>query len=265
MPHPDKRFAIVTGANRGLGLETCRRLAALGWRVGMTSRDPEKGRRAADALRSGGADVGFFPVDVADPASIRALAAHARAEWPLVDALVNNAAILPDDLDAAIARAAMDTNVYGPMRVTDELGDRLASPSSVVMVSSGMGELSGVGAALRAEFGADTLTRAALLSLVERFVSDVAAGDRRRLGWPSDAYRVSKVALNALTRIMAKELGSRGIHVNAVCPGWVRTDMGGSGAPRSVESGAEGLVWAATLGADGPNGGFFRDGRAIAW
>jgi NAD(P)-dependent dehydrogenase (short-subunit alcohol dehydrogenase family) len=133
------------------------------------------------------------------------------------------------------------------------------------MVSSGMGELSGLGAELRAQFAVENLSREALAALVERFVSDVGVGGRRRSAWPSDAYRVSKVALNALTRILAKELGPRGVHVNAVCPGWVRTDMGGSGAPRSVERGAEGIVWAATLGPEGPNGGFYRDGRAIAW
>jgi NAD(P)-dependent dehydrogenase (short-subunit alcohol dehydrogenase family) len=259
----DRHFALVTGANRGLGFETCRKLVSLGWRVVVASRNSESGHKAVDALRS--PDASFWPLDVSDMASVRSLAEQARAKWPPLDALVNNAAILPDHLDATSARQAIDTNVYGPMRVTDELNERLATPSNVVMVSSGMGELASLQPELRGLFAAESLTRAELLELVERFVRDVERNDARRAGWPSDSYRVSKVALNAFTRIAAKELAPRRIHVNAVCPGWVRTEMGGASAPRSIERGAEGIVWAATLDADGPSGEFFRDGRRIAW
>jgi NAD(P)-dependent dehydrogenase (short-subunit alcohol dehydrogenase family) len=104
-----------------------------------------------------------------------------------------------------------------------------------------------------------------VLELVESFVDAVARGRYREAGWPGSAYRVSKVALNALTRILSRELAPRKIKVNAVCPGWVRTRMGGASATRDVTSGAKSILWAATLPADGPTGGFFRDGRKIAW
>jgi NAD(P)-dependent dehydrogenase (short-subunit alcohol dehydrogenase family) len=265
MSKRDARFALVTGANRGLGLETCRKLAARGWQIGLTSRDPRSGEKAARELRAESAEVKFFPLNVADVASIRALAAHAREAWPPIDALVNNAGVLLDRLDAANARRTLDTNFYGPMRLTDEISDRLVQSSNVVMVSSGMGDLSGFPAPLRARFADPALTRERLVELVEAFIGDVASGTLRRSGWPSDAYRVSKAALNALTRLLAEELAPRGIHVNAVCPGWVRTDMGGAGAPRSIDRGAEGIAWAAALGPDGPSGGYFRDGHPIEW
>jgi NAD(P)-dependent dehydrogenase (short-subunit alcohol dehydrogenase family) len=108
-----------------------------------------------------------------------------------------------------------------------------------------------------------SLDVASLIALVGEFERAVEAGTHTAQGWPSSAYRVSKAALNALTRILAKQ--SARVHVNSVCPGWVQTDMGGSGASRTVQEGAKGIVWAATLGPDGPHGGFFRDGKAIAW
>ena len=133
------------------------------------------------------------------------------------------------------------------------------------MVSSGMGQVAGLPPALQAEFLEPTLTRARLIALLQRFVQDVEAGQHVQHGWPSNAYRVSKVGLNALTRVLARELASTAIRINAVCPGWVRTDMGGPNAPRRVDEGAHSIVWAALLGEDGPSGGFFRDGRPIPW
>jgi carbonyl reductase 1 len=118
---------------------------------------------------------------------------------------------------------------------------------------------------LRVEFASPHLTRAGLLTLVEAFVAAVAQNRYREAGWPASAYRVSKVALNALTRILARDLAPRRIKVNSVCPGWVRTRMGGASATRDVTAGAKSIVYAATLPDDGPTGGFFRDGRKIAW
>jgi NAD(P)-dependent dehydrogenase (short-subunit alcohol dehydrogenase family) len=111
------------------------------------------------------------------------------------------------------------------------------------------------------------LTRDGLVALLRAFPGDVEGGRHRQIGWPSSAYSTSKVGLNTLVRLLAPELAARHIRVNAVCPGWVRTDMGGRSAPRGVEQGAASIVWGATLeGASGqPTGGFFRDGRAIAW
>ena len=107
--------------------------------------------------------------------------------------------------------------------------------------------------------------RERLVALMNRFVDDVAAGRHAAAGWPSSAYRVSKIGLNALTRVLSRELAPRHIRVNSVCPGWVRTDMGGAGAARSVEEGAASVLWAARLGRDGPTGGFFRDGNPVEW
>jgi carbonyl reductase 1 len=138
----------------------------------------------------------------------------------------------------------------------------------IVMVSSGMGEVSCLGAALREEVMRPTLDRAALVAFTDRFVADVAAGTHAKHGWPSNAYRVSKVAMNAYVRILARDLASdpRRILVNAACPGWVRTDMGGSSAPRSPAEGAKTPVFLATLPeGDARSGGFYRDEQLIAW
>ena len=131
-------------------------------------------------------------------------------------------------------------------------------------VSSGMGELSAYSLKLRARFSDERIDRKKLIALVDEFAAAVAEGRHSELGWPTSAYRVSKAALNAYTRILARELKPRRIRVNAVCPGWVRTRMGGQSASRDVAKGAASIVWAATL--DVPtSGGFYRDGREIAW
>ena len=132
------------------------------------------------------------------------------------------------------------------------------------MVSSGMGELAGFDDRIVARFTDPGLTRDAVSALASAFVADVAAGHHHARGWPSSAYSVSKLALNALVRVWAPELAAREIIINAVCPGWARTDMGGRGAPRSVDKGAASIVWAALREA-APTGGFFRDGRPIDW
>ncbi len=141
----------------------------------------------------------------------------------------------------------------------------MRSGARIVMVSSGMGELTSVSPELRHRFEDPALTRDELVSLMESFVRDVAEGTHAKKGWPSSAYRVSKVGLNALTRVLARELHGdpRHILVNSACPGWVRTRMGGSGAPRSPEKGAETPAWLALLPEGGPTGRFFRDRREI--
>ena len=140
----------------------------------------------------------------------------------------------------------------------------VALTGTIVMVSSGMGELSGLGPSVRARLTDPALTREGVAEAMRAFVDDVAGGRHRERGWPSSAYSVSKAGLNALVRVWAPELGARGIIINAVCPGWVRTRMGGSGASRSVERGGASIVWAA-LREHEPTGGFFRDGRRIDW
>lgn len=133
------------------------------------------------------------------------------------------------------------------------------------MVSSGAGGLAGYSRALRARFLDRNLGRESLLALARSFIDDVKQGRHVEVGWPGSAYRASKACLNAFTRILAMELASRKIKVNAVCPGWVRTDMGGPAASRDLPDGGASIVWAATLGKGGPTGGFFRDGHAIRW
>ena len=265
MTAPHAPFAVVTGGNRGLGLETGRQLAQRGYRVLLASRDAGQGEDAAAALRGVGLDVESHVLVVTDAGAAAALAEHLRSRGQRIDALVHNAGASFRGFDAEVVRKTMAVNYHGAVQVTDALRPLLAEHARVVMVSSGMGELSGLPPGPARAFAAPTLTRAELDALVARFAAAVAAGTHAVQRWPSSAYSVSKVALNAFTRILARELADTGILVNAVCPGWVRTDMGGPGATRSVADGASGIVWAATLPADGPRGGFFRDGQPIAW
>jgi NAD(P)-dependent dehydrogenase (short-subunit alcohol dehydrogenase family) len=259
------RVAVVTGANRGLGREVCAQLAAQGWRVWLTARDPAQAQAAAAALGAGPDAVRSHGLDVTAPSSVAGLAATLRERGEPIAALVNNAGVSLRGFNAEVVRGTLAVNYHGAERVTDALLPLLAPGACIVMVSSGMGELSGFGPALRKRFLQPGLTREALQGLLAEFLAAVERKELERLGWPRSAYSVSKAALNALTRILARELGAAGPRVNAVCPGWVRTDMGGRSASRSVQIGARGIVWAATLPAGGPSGGFFRDGKAIDW
>ncbi len=258
-------LAIVTGANRGIGLEVCRELAQRGMRVCLTSRDALRGQQAAERLARQGLAVEARPLDVADPASVAAFGRALVAAGDPVHALVNNAGVSLDGFDARVAEGTLATNTFGAAAVTDVVLPLLARGARVVMVSSGMGDLSAFGESLRARFLDPALDRAGLEALLRGFVEAVGRGEHRRLGWPGNAYSVSKAGLNALVRVMAPALRERGVLINAVCPGWVRSDMGGPGAPRSLQQGAAGIVWAATLPADGPTGSIFRDGRPIDW
>ena len=234
------KIAVVTGGNRGMGFETSRQLARRGARVVLTSRDPAKGEAAAARMREDGLDVRHRQLDVADDDSIARLAAFVRSEYGRLDILINNAGIVRGkdepreramrtfEATPAGFREVLATNLIGPFLLCQTLIPLMQGRGRVVNVSSGMGQLSEMGG-----------------------------------GFP--AYRISKAGLNALTRIFARELEGTGIKVNAACPGWVRTDMGGSGAARSVDEGVATTVWLATLPDNGPSGGFFRDRRPIPW
>lgn len=256
---------VVTGANRGLGLETCHQLAERGVEVLLTGRDGARGRAEAEALRARGLAVRDHPLDVADPASVAALAERLRSDGRPLDALINNAGIALEGFDAIVARRTLAVNTFGAMDVTDRLSPLLAPRGRIVMVSSGMGQLEGLPERLRARFFDPALTREGLTALLDEFVRDVDAGRHLERGWPANAYRVSKLGLNAYTRLLAREFAGSTVRVDAVSPGWVRTAMGGPDASRSVEEGARGIVWAALSGPDGPGGGFFRDGAPIPW
>ncbi len=228
-----RRTALVTGANRGIGLETSRQLGRLGMRVLLTARDRAAGERAARELRLEGHDVRFEQLDVASEASVAACAGRLARDGERVDALVNNAGVYPHggvlDMTPADARLAMDVNFFGALWTCQAFVPAMlrAGHGRVVNVSSGYGAF--------------------------------AEG----LEGPA-AYSLSKAALNALTAKLAAEV--RGdVKVNAACPGWVRTRMGGAGAERSPAEGAGTIVWLATLPADGPNGGLFRDCRRVPW
>jgi NAD(P)-dependent dehydrogenase (short-subunit alcohol dehydrogenase family) len=230
--------ALVTGANRGIGREVARQLADAGYEVLLSARDGEKAAAAAGELAaSTGAVIRPLTLDVANAQSIAAAAESVRADPGRLDVLVNNAGIgsdfgvsgLAPDFDAI--QRALETNFYGAYRLTIALLGllRASAHPRIVNVSSGMGGV--------AEMG----------------------------GW-SPGYRVSKAALNATTRILSTELKDDGFLVNSACPGFVNTDMGGPmGATKTVADGAAGVVWLATLPDDGPTGGFFRDGNAVAF
>jgi NAD(P)-dependent dehydrogenase (short-subunit alcohol dehydrogenase family) len=228
----DKRIAVVTGGNRGIGLEICRQLAQAGMHVILTARDEAKGKAAAKNL-----GVESHPLDVDSDESVKAFARWIKDTHGRCDVLVNNAGVMLDPrgsrvLDAKIEtfRDTLETNLLGPLRMIQAILPLMKKQGygRIVNISSGQGQLSDMG-----------------------------------VGTP--AYRVSKTALNALTRTTAADLHASGILVNAMCPGWVRTDMGGSGAPRSVEQGADTALWLATLPDKGPTGGYFRDRKSIPW
>ena len=236
-PSPSSvRVALVTGANRGIGFEVCRQLAGKDFVVLLTARDAAKAKAAADKLKSAGV-IEPVVLDVGDASSIKHAAAEVERRYGRLDVLINNAGINYDtwetaekaDIDDTVMETVA-TNLLGPWRACQAFLPllRKSRAGRIVNVSSESGSLAQMGA-----------------------------------GPP--AYQVTKAALNALTRTLAAELNGTQILVNAVCPGWVATDMGGAGAPRSVEEGAAGIVWAATLPQNGPTGGFFRDGKPLPW
>jgi NAD(P)-dependent dehydrogenase (short-subunit alcohol dehydrogenase family) len=230
------KVALVTGANRGIGLEVVRQLALLGFTALLGSRDAGKGEQAAAPLIAEGLKVVPVRLDVTEQESLDTLRRRVEERFGKLDVLVNNAAILYDSwqravgADMKIVREAFETNTLGAWRVTETFLPllRLSGSARIVNVSSESGSLAGMGG-----------------------------------GTP--AYGVSKAALNVLTRKLADELRRERILVNSVCPGWVATEMGGRDAPRSVQEGATGIVWAATLPGTGPSGGFFRDGKPLPW
>jgi NAD(P)-dependent dehydrogenase (short-subunit alcohol dehydrogenase family) len=228
-----KRNALVTGANRGIGLAIARQLAERGHSVLLGSRDLNAGAETAKSLRSHGLDVAPTRLDLAVPATIEALINEIVKAGRQIDILVNNAGVLHEkpllELTDAQINESLAVHLTGPLRLIRALAPAMAARGygRIVNLSSGWGSF--------------------------------AEG----LGGPG-AYGVTKAALNALTVRLAKELPST-VKVNAMCPGWVRTRMGGEGAPRTPDEGADTAVWLATLPDDGPTGGFFRDRRPIEW
>ena len=235
----EKRIALVTGGNRGIGKEICRQLGAKGLHVILGSRSLEKGEAAAAELREqGNPEIEVLELDVSSSASIEQAVETIKSKYGQLDVLVNNAGVFLDNNreTPSVRQVSVQTiedtfapNLFGPLQLMQGLLPLMEKQGygRIVNLSSGMGQL-----------------------------SDMGGG--------STAYRLSKTALNALTRIVAAEAEGN-IKVNAMCPGWVQTDMGGENATRSVEQGADTATWLSLLDDDGPSGGFFRDRQPIDW
>jgi NAD(P)-dependent dehydrogenase (short-subunit alcohol dehydrogenase family) len=232
----EQQIALVTGGNRGIGFEICGQLAKLGVRVILGSRDAAKGLGAAAKLTAEHLPVEARELDVANDESIEACMDWIRRDPGHLDILVNNAGIMmqEDDVEPEeefrIIRDTMQTNVYGPLLLS-----RLAIP---IMKSRRYGRIVNLSSSM---------------------------GSLTEMGPGYVAYRMSKAGINVVTRVLAAETEGLGILINSVDPGWVRTSMGGTGASRTVQKGAETAVWLATLADSGPTGGFFRDRKTIPW
>lgn len=232
----EEKVTLVTGGNRGIGLEICRQLARKGMQVLLTGRNEEKGLAACRKLEAEGRHVTFYPLDVTDSDSVHSAGQRVVADFGRLDVLVNNAAIAPEhgrrgtEIDVKTVRETLETNLLGPWALC-----RLFIP---LMRKQNYGRIVNVSS---------------------------SKGSFTRLAADYPAYRVSKAALNAMTVVLADEVSDTNVLINAVSPGWVRTHMGGIRAPLSVEEGAETAVWLATCGDDGPRGKFFADRQEFPW
>ncbi|HET6330901.1 MAG TPA: SDR family NAD(P)-dependent oxidoreductase [Holophagaceae bacterium] len=224
-----KAVALVTGANRGIGFEIARQLMLRGFGVLLGARDAEEGQAAAERIGTT-----WLPLDVAEAASVREAADWVRSEHGRLDVLINNAGVLLDeergvlDFDEETVLATLQVNLLGAWRMAAAFAPLMAKGGRIVNISSGAGQLSRMGA------------------------------------W-APAYSVSKAALDAHTLQLAQALKAKRVAVNAVCPGWVKTRMGGNGATKSLEDGADTAVWLATEAPASLTGRFFRDRREIPW
>lgn len=231
------RIALVTGGNRGIGFEICRQLARLGMTVLLGARDVHKGEAAAASLRAEGLAVECLPLDVTDPGSAAQAGALVENRFGRLDVLVNNAAILIDEdstvltVTEAQLRETLEANLFGPFHLTQAF--------LPLMLKNGFGRIVNI--------------------------SSEMGGLERMEHHNTISYRISKTALNALTRVTADLVREHAIKVNSMCPGWVMTNMGGPGATRTTEQGADTAIWLATLPADGPSGGFFQERKPLAW
>lgn len=226
-----QKVMLITGGNRGIGLEICRQLAEQNHNVILTARDQEKGKTALMKLPSG---VEFLQIDMNNNSTFESAKDFIENKYGRLDVLINNAGIISSGKGVDTAkmeeiRSVMETNFFGPVELTQTFLPLLkkSKEARIVNVSSGMGSLSEMGSGYA-------------------------------------AYRMSKTALNSFTAILAQDLSSENIKVNSICPGWVRTDMGGSNASRSVEQGADTAVWLASAD-EIPDGKFLRDRKVIDW
>ncbi|MFC2088033.1 SDR family oxidoreductase [Calditrichota bacterium] len=231
-----KKIALVTGANRGIGLEICRQLSKKNLLVILTSRNSDQGIAATQKLDKTGKSIIFHKLDVSDEDSIKDVNDFVNNKFGKLDILINNAGIYIDgnssayNVEPGLVRRTLDTNLMGPLLLCQALIPLMQKNNygRIVNISSGMGAF-------------------------------------KSLGSGYAAYRISKTALNALTKILASEMSGSNILVNSMCPDWVRTDMGGADATRSVEEGADTVVWLALNENNKVTGKFFRDRKEIEW
>lgn len=239
-----KKVALVTGANKGLGLEISRRLGKLGFAIILGSREARRGLAAAEQLKAEGIDAHALVLDVTHIPSITRAVLLLGQDYGHLDVLVNNAgamhdrSLMPSGTPLDTIREIFEPNFFGAISVTQALLPllRQSEAGRIVNMSSSLGSLG--------------------------TLSDPASFDG---GWRLLGYGASKTALNAFTVQLAHELRDTPIKVNSAHPGWIKTDMGGADAPGTVEEGADTPVWLATLPPDGPTGGFFQDRKSIPW
>jgi NAD(P)-dependent dehydrogenase (short-subunit alcohol dehydrogenase family) len=244
MISPEKRIALITGANKGIGLEICRQLGREGAVILVGARDKKRGQAATAQLKAEGIDAHLLILDVTHQPSITRAASWIQSEYGRLDILVNNAAVAhdtslkPSEIPLDTIREVFEPNFFGAVAVTQRLLPllRQSAGGRIVNLSSSLGSLATMADA--SSFG----------------------GEFRVLG-----YGASKAALNAFTVMLAHELRDTAIKVNSVHPGWIKTDMGGEEAPGTVAQGADTAVWLATLPADGPSGGFFFERKPFPW
>ncbi|WP_321308323.1 SDR family oxidoreductase [Marinifilum fragile] len=230
-----KKTALVSGSNRGIGFATVKELLKKGYRVILTARSQEDGKKAFEKLKSFG-ELHFHQLDVSNEESVKQIAEYVENNFGYLDILINNAGINYDTWHSAFnadleeVHQTLETNLFGAWRLAQAFIPNMKKQKygRIVNVSSGLGAL-----------------------------SNMSAG--------TPGYSISKAAMNVLTIKLGQELKRNNILVNSVCPGWVRTDMGGSTAPRDPQKGAETIVWAAELEDKGPTGKFFRDMEEIEW
>lgn len=257
-----KQRALVTGANRGIGAAVAEGLAQQGFEVLVGARRMDSAAPVLESIHAAGGVAEAVELDVGSSQAVLRAAERLGA----LDVLVNNAGVAHDGFDHEVVLKTLAVNFEGARQLTEACWAKLRSGARVINVSSGLADEAGMPKKLRSRFEA-CAQPSQVVELMDDFAALVADGAHRGAGWPSSAYRVSKLGLNALTRVWDRRARGegRGIVVTSMCPGWVRTDMGGSGAPRSVQQGADTVIWLAAEAGPESGGGYFRDRAPAAW